>query len=105
MGDRNELSPELKWTCGFSPDGPLECLDVATWHGFILTADGTRIDCMMAACDTHRPDMRADYEHPMESACGLPGSRFVWPENLCYIEWGDDLALAGVNAEGASHVG
>jgi hypothetical protein len=90
------LDPALNWTCGFSPDGPLECLDVATWHGFILTEDGTRIESMMASCDEHRVRMKADAEHPMQSPCGITGSRFRWPENFCYIEWGDgETVLAG----------
>jgi hypothetical protein len=89
------LDPALNWTCGFSPDGPLECLDVASWHGFRLTDDGLRINSMMASCETHRARMQADYEHPMQSACGITGSRFVWPENFCYIEWGDDSSLTG----------
>jgi hypothetical protein len=90
--------PALNWTCGFSPDGPLECLDAATWHGFRLTDDGSAIDCMMASCETHRALMRADFDHPMGTACGITGSRFVWPENYCYIEWGDGSALFGSHA-------
>jgi hypothetical protein len=99
MGSDVELGPELNWTCGFSPDGPLECLDVATWHGFQLTDDGQNIECMMASCDVHRAKMRAHFEHPMQSACGLAGSRFVWPENFCYVEWGDEPALVGEVSE------
>jgi len=99
----DRLEPALNWTCGFSPSGPLECLDVATWHGFRLTDDGTAIDCMMAACDDHRPRMQAHFEHPMQSACGITGSRFAWPENVCYIDWGDGLALvAEVAIEGVA---
>lgn len=95
----HELGPELNWTCGLSPDGWLECLDVATWHGFRLTDDGLDIECMMASCEAHRSRMRADYEHPMDTPCGVTGSRFVWPDNYCYIEWGDELALTGEVAE------
>lgn len=93
--------PSLNWTCGYSPDGPLECLDVATWHGFRLTDDGLNIDCMMAACDVHRARMLAHFEHPMGSACGITNSRFVWPENFCYIEWGDGSVLVGEVSEPA----
>lgn len=89
-----ELGPELNWTCGFSPEGVLECLDVATWHGFQLTDDR-----LMASCDDHRARMKADYEHPMDSPCGIAGSRFRWPENFCYVQWGDELALTGQAAE------
>ena len=96
MSDGMELDPSLNWTCGLSPDDILECLDVATWHGFRLTEDGRNIECMMAACDEHRPRMKAHFEHPMQSACGLAGSRFMWPENFCYLEWGDGTpALVG----------
>ena len=91
--------PALNWTCGYSPDGPLECLDAATWHGFRLTDDGLNIDSMFAACDTHRSLMPADYVHPMDSPCGVAGSRFVWPENLCYVEWGDEMTLVGPVAQ------
>lgn len=85
----HELGAELNWTCGYSPTGPLECLDVATWHGFKLTDDGLHIAWMMASCDDHRAAMKADYSHPMASACAITGSRFIWPENYCYVEWGD----------------
>lgn len=91
----HELGPAMNWTCGFSPDEVLECFGAATWHGFRLTADGREIDCMLASCDTHRHLMRADYEHPMDTPCGVTGSRFVWPENFCYVDWGDELALTG----------
>jgi hypothetical protein len=91
-----ELDPSLNWTCGFSPSGVFECLDEATVHGFRLTDDGLAIECMMASCEAHAPQMPADYRHPMQSACGITGSRFVWPENYCYVEWGDEVpALAG----------
>lgn len=95
----DQLDPALNWTCGFSPEGVLECLDVATWHGFRLTGDGLRIQVMMAACGTHRERMRADYTHPMDTACGVAGSIFVWPENFCYVEWGDEFALTGQGFE------
>ena len=91
----HELEPALNWTCGFSPDGPLECLDVATWHGFRLTDDGLAIECMMAACDAHRVEMKADYVHPMDTPCGVTDSRFVWPENFCYVDWGGEHVLSG----------
>jgi hypothetical protein len=95
MTGRGLLDPSLNWTCGFSPDGPLECLDVATWHGFRLTDDGSGIESMMAACDDHAARMGADFLHPMDTPCCVPGSRFVWPENFCYFEWGE-LEAVGV---------
>ena len=90
--------PALNWTCGYSPDGPLECLDDAVWHGFKLTDDGRNIKYMMASCGGHLSNMRArvDWIHAMQSACGLAGSRFMWPENVCYVEWdADGSALVG----------
>lgn len=96
------LDLALNWTCGLSPGDALECLDVATWHGFKLTDDGRGIAAMMASCEVHRARMGADFEHPMQSACGLAGSRFMWPENYCHLDWGDGMpALAGVVAEPA----
>lgn len=95
----HELGAELNWTCGLSPEDALECLNVATWHGFRLTDDGLRIECMLASCDAHRDRMQADYSHPMDSACGIAGSRFKWPENFCYLEWGDEFVLTGQAAE------
>lgn len=105
MTQDRRLDPSLNWTCGLSPDGVLECLDVATWHGFKLTDDGLRIESMMASCEPHRARMEADFEHLMQSACGISGSRFVWPENYCYIDWGDGtpaLAAAELLAAAAS---
>jgi hypothetical protein len=43
--------------------------------------------------------MLAHFEHPMQSACGITGSRFVWPENFCYVEWGDEALVAETAAE------
>jgi hypothetical protein len=103
--DSCELEPALNWTCGYSPGGVLECLDEATWHGFRLTDTGTHIESMMASCDTHEPRMAAcaDYVHAMASPCGVAGSRFRWPENECYVEWGDEAAFmaAAVTAAAA----
>lgn len=90
------MDPSLNWTCGLSPDGYLECLDAATVHGFRLTDDGLHIESMMASCESHRARMKADFEHSMGSACGVTGSRFVWPENYCCVEWDDLPSLAGV---------
>lgn len=84
-----ELGPEMNWTCGFSPEGPLECLREATQHGFIIKHEGeTYLGLsMMASCDEHKDRMKADYVHEMKSPCGIAGSRFVWPENYCYFDW------------------
>lgn len=84
------MDPSLNWTCGFSPEGPLECLREATEHGFIINTDeeGRYVGLsMMASCRDHAPRMKADYVHPMDSPCGVSGSYFKWPENYCYIPW------------------
>ena len=107
MSEREPFDdPALNWTGGFSPDGYLECLDEATWHGFRLTDDGLNIKSMMASCEAHRRrmQMETDYDHPMDSACGVAGSRFAWPENICYLEWGDEPALTGQASESLAEV-
>jgi hypothetical protein len=83
------MGPEMNWTCGFGPSGPLECLREATFHGFKVNGD--TIDSMMASCDEHRENMKAHFKHPMDSACGVVGSYFKWPENFCYIDWESEL--------------
>lgn len=89
-----ELPPEMNWTCGYSPEGPMECLRDATWHGFKVK--GSEIEYMMAACDEHKENMRADYKHPMDTPCGVAGSCFKWPENYCYVDW--DTYLGSLTA-------
>lgn len=77
------------WDCGFEPlPGAFVCAQPATWHGFQLTKDKLDIDCMMASCELHKGRMEdhADYVHEMATCCGLPGSRFSWPENHCHID-------------------
>lgn len=97
MEERYEdmLSPSLNWTCGFSPQGPLECLRDATFHGF--TVNGSEIVSMMASCDEHRERMKAHFKHPMDSPCGVAGSFFKWPENYCYMDWENELQGMMVN--------
>ena len=85
-----ELGPEMNWTCGFSPDGPLECLREATRHGFKVGGEN-EILSMMASCDEHEHRMKADYIHEMKSPCGVAGSYFRWPENYCYINWEEEM--------------
>lgn len=85
------------WSCGYEPEPKnWVCAKPATWHGFRLTEDGKEIASMMASCDDHLIDMgkRTDYRHPMKSACGLPGSRFKWPENECYLDFDPNVLLA-----------
>lgn len=91
------------WSCGYEPE-PRNwvCAKDATWHGFRMTEDGWNIAAMMASCDDHLPRMgsNADFVHPMKSACGIPESRFVWPENFCYLdeEEGAETLLAEAEA-------
>ena len=81
------LDSSMNWTCGFSIDDISLCSDEATWHGFLLNEDGSAIQCMMASCDDHLSHLETNYRHEMQSPCGVPGSRFKWPENHCYIDW------------------
>lgn len=90
------------WSCGFEPNEvPADwCAKPATWHGFQMDAEMAHIVAMRASCDDHLVYMgkHADWVHPMKSVCGLPGSRFRWPKNECYIRLDLDLALAGLMA-------
>jgi hypothetical protein len=31
--------------------------------------------------------LTTDFMHPQQHPCGIPGSRFRWPENECYTDW------------------
>jgi hypothetical protein len=93
-----ELDEALNWACGFSEhetDPP--CMVPAQWHGIILDDDQSVIVAVIASCDDHREVMAlsATYVHEMDSACGLPGSIFVWPENECLMPEQDDAVLFG----------
>lgn len=81
-----EMDPAFNWSCGFqTSDTDPACLAVAVWHGFKTVGD--QIESMMACCDRHIAimELSANWTHRLESACGLPGSMFKWPENLCYL--------------------
>ena len=95
---RQSMRPtDENWSCGFEPaPETFVCGKTATWHGFRLSEDGSNIDSMMASCDDHkvRMEANADYVHAMAHSCGLPGSRFVWPENYCYTDWYLDTLTA-----------
>lgn len=86
------------WTCVYSPSPTSpECGAEALWHGFLLNADGSTIDAMTACCDDHRPVMtrNVDYVHPLTHPCGIPGSRFRWPENVCHMDdWTPQVFVA-----------
>lgn len=83
------------WSCGYEPAGEFVCAKPATWHGFQLDVEMKEIAAMHASCDDHLVYMgkHADWVHPMKSACGIPGSRFQWPENFCYLENGPEALL------------
>lgn len=88
------------WSCGFEPEPKnWVCAKDATWHAFRLTPDRKGIESMMASCDDHmlRMSANADWMHPMRSVCGLPGSRFRWPENECYTEL--KISIGALQAE------
>jgi hypothetical protein len=82
-----EMDPAFNWSCGFHNNATdPACLAPAVWHGFIIS-DEDDITGMMACCDRHLEVMKlsADWVHSIDSPCGLPGSRFRWPENECYL--------------------
>ena len=84
--------------CGHAAaPGALHCDRDATWHGFTVDDRTARITAMMESCDEHLPYMKlsADYVHPLQHPCGIPGSKFRWPENECYTEW-DETEFAGL---------
>lgn len=91
-------SPASNWTCVHSPAASAPpCGAEAVWHGFLLTDGGARIDAMTACCDDHRPAVEClvDYLHPLTHPCGIPGSRFRWPENLCRMDdWTPQVHIA-----------
>jgi hypothetical protein len=90
------------WVCGFSvtPADPVCHLD-ATWHGFVLDDPAEAIVAMMSSCDDHLGHMKltADFVHPLQHPCGIPGSRFRWPENECYTDWDGEHEVAALAAE------
>jgi hypothetical protein len=85
------------YVCGYSgaPSEPL-CGQDAAWHGFVLDGLAERIVAMMECCDDHlhRMKLTADYVHPLKHPCGIPGSRFRWPENECYTDWDEQAEFA-----------
>ena len=89
-----------QWICGYLPHrgpGAPACSLDATWHGFVLDDAGELIAAMMSSCDGHLPEMKlnADYVHPHQHPCGVPGSEFWWPDNECRLDWDDTELLAG----------
>ncbi|MFF5261383.1 hypothetical protein ACFY4C_20765 [Actinomadura viridis] len=85
------------WTCGFGESREASrCGREAVWHAAVLDESHTAAIAMMACCDEHRAamDRSASFVHPMDSACGVPGSRFVWPENYCYLPQTDSALAA-----------
>lgn len=77
-----------RWMCGYGARREASrCGSEAVWHGAVLDEGRTELIAMMECCDEHRPVMEAiaDFVHELDSACGVPGSRFTWPENICYL--------------------
>jgi hypothetical protein len=89
------------WVCGFSlTPADLVCHAEAAWHGFVLDDPAQAIVAMMSCCDDHLRYMKltADFVHPLEHPCAIPGSMFRWPENECYTEWDEASELAATLA-------
>jgi hypothetical protein len=86
----------LSLFCGYSPS-PRDpaCPAESVWHGFVLDDLGRHIIAMMSSCDDHKRAMAltADFIHAVASPCAAPGSRFIWPENYCYLPW-DEIEQA-----------
>ena len=88
--------------CGHAPSpDALHCDRDATWHGFVVDDEAVRIVATMESCDEHLPQLEqaSDYVHPLQHPCGIPGSRFRWPENECFIEWDEAEFLAAAMAD------
>jgi len=101
-GRTHRLLPQtMNWSCGFGKDADApRCEQPATLHGIIMRGDS--IWAAMASCAEHGGVMRlsATWVHDMDSACGLPGARFYWPENECRMP--DELVVqAAAELEGA----
>lgn len=94
------------WICGHlaHPGATISCSRDATWHGFALDDASEQVAVMMSCCDEHLPQMKlsADYVHPHKHPCSVPGSRFRWPGNECYLDWDDAELLTQAAAEPVS---
>lgn len=87
--------PWASFLCGYSPKpGDGHCRKDALWHGVATGSEDPAIG--LASCESHLPQMRlsADYAHPLEHPCCVPGALFVETENRCVIEWDDAELLA-----------
>lgn len=78
-------------------DPDKDCGAAAVWH--LLGREGASggVECYQA-CDAHLGralllDGVEEY-HEFGSACGLPGSRWVFPHGTCHTE--EDLVLSGL---------
>lgn len=102
-------TPQGEWAvfvCGFGGmvPGDVICGRDSTWHGFVLDDPAEHIVAMMTCCDGHLRYMKltADFVHPLEHPCGIPGSRFRWPENECFTDWDETSEFTQLAAlEGA----
>jgi hypothetical protein len=91
--------------CTYAPAaGEMACHRDATWHGFVLGDPAEKIAAMLECCGEHLPQMKltADFTHQMQHPCGIPGSKFRWPENECFTEWDELAELAAMAGIGAS---
>lgn len=90
--------------CGFrvGPGAPA-CLAEATWHGVVLTDDGTGLFTLLSCCDEHKSAMglTADFVHAFGTACPIPEAQVWWdgPTDTsgCFVDW-DMGALAAAEA-------
>ena len=84
--------------------GEIICARDAAWHGYVLDESAQSIVAMMSCCDEHLPLMKltADFTHPLQHPCCVPGAWFWWPENECRLEWDDAELLTQAAAEPVS---
>jgi hypothetical protein len=87
---------------GVQPKPP-SCLGEATWHGLVLTEDGSACIAQLSCCDEHKAAMAltAAYVHEYGTACAIYGSKMWWNSadgtSGCFIDW-DTTALASAEA-------
>jgi hypothetical protein len=47
-------------------------------------------------------NLSADYVHRIQHPCGIPGSKFRWPDNECYTEWDEGSEFAALVSDVAA---
>lgn len=73
----------MTWTCAHMPDlNPPACGEPATRHGINWDEFVS-----VFSCDDHAPKMRevTEVDHPVGSACGLPGSVYSDALETCVM--------------------